>query len=211
MKGTYLIKAFDKLGNASTNATTINTNISKIGTFNAVATSQQDPNFTGTKTNCSVVNGTLKLDDLTQNGTYEFSSVIDLGASFTARITAVLEQFASDPTILFDAGRGFTNFDDVPTNILFDGTIPQGTKAILQLAVSQDNVTYTDFKNFVIGDYTARYYKFRLLLSSRDQTSVPVVTTCKAIIDMVDRLITCLLYTSPSPRDKRQSRMPSSA
>ena len=24
-------------------------------------------------------------------------------------------------------------------------------------------------------------------------------------------LITCLLYTSPSPRDKRQSRMPSSA
>ena len=69
LKGTYLIKAFDKLGNASTNATTINTNISKIGTFNAVATSQQDPNFTGTKTNCSVVNGTLKLDDLTQNGT----------------------------------------------------------------------------------------------------------------------------------------------
>ena len=26
-----------------------------------------------------------------------------------------------------------------------------------------------------------------------------------------DPLITCLLYTSPSPRDKRQSRMPSSA
>ena len=26
-----------------------------------------------------------------------------------------------------------------------------------------------------------------------------------------DRAITCLLYTSPSPRDKRQSRMPSSA
>ena len=27
----------------------------------------------------------------------------------------------------------------------------------------------------------------------------------------IHRLITCLLYTSPSPRDKRQSRMPSSA
>ena len=26
-----------------------------------------------------------------------------------------------------------------------------------------------------------------------------------------DTLNTCLLYTSPSPRDKRQSRMPSSA
>ena len=26
-----------------------------------------------------------------------------------------------------------------------------------------------------------------------------------------DAIIACLLYTSPSPRDKRQSRMPSSA
>ena len=29
--------------------------------------------------------------------------------------------------------------------------------------------------------------------------------------DKVAQIITCLLYTSPSPRDKRQSRMPSSA
>ena len=28
---------------------------------------------------------------------------------------------------------------------------------------------------------------------------------------LFDSLTTCLLYTSPSPRDKRQSRMPSSA
>ena len=30
-------------------------------------------------------------------------------------------------------------------------------------------------------------------------------------VRQVEDLITCLLYTSPSPRDKRQSRMPSSA
>ena len=190
LKGTYLIKAFDKLGNASTNATQINTNITKIGNFNAVATQQENPNFTGNKTNCSVVNGTLKLDDFTQDATYEFSQVIDIGASFTSRVTAVLEQFASDPTILFDAGRGFTNFDDVPTNILFDGTVPQGSKAVLQLAVSNDNISYSPFKNFVIGDYSARYFKFRLLMSSRDANSIPVVTTCKATVDMEDRLIT---------------------
>ena len=28
---------------------------------------------------------------------------------------------------------------------------------------------------------------------------------------LIDRIKICLLYTSPSPRDKRQSRMPSSA
>ena len=32
-----------------------------------------------------------------------------------------------------------------------------------------------------------------------------------AIAKRLDRLSRCLLYTSPSPRDKRQSRMPSSA
>ena len=32
-----------------------------------------------------------------------------------------------------------------------------------------------------------------------------------AILATVHGLFTCLLYTSPSPRDKRQSRMPSSA
>ena len=32
-----------------------------------------------------------------------------------------------------------------------------------------------------------------------------------SIIDAAQQVIDCLLYTSPSPRDKRQSRMPSSA
>ena len=31
------------------------------------------------------------------------------------------------------------------------------------------------------------------------------------IVEKADPHIGCLLYTSPSPRDKRQSRMPSSA
>ena len=30
-------------------------------------------------------------------------------------------------------------------------------------------------------------------------------------VDIVDQLRTCLLYTSPSPRDRQKSRMPSSA
>ena len=32
-----------------------------------------------------------------------------------------------------------------------------------------------------------------------------------AVEDAVEESLSCLLYTSPSPRDKRQSRMPSSA
>ena len=36
-------------------------------------------------------------------------------------------------------------------------------------------------------------------------------STYGGITQAVNRLNDCLLYTSPSPRDKRQSRMPSSA
>ena len=31
------------------------------------------------------------------------------------------------------------------------------------------------------------------------------------MLDALEKFVSCLLYTSPSPRDKRQSRMPSSA
>ena len=48
---------------------------------------------------------------------------------------------------------------------------------------------------------------------------VPKAARLKNLIDLpthqseqaVDRYMTCLLYTSPSPRDQRGSRMPSSA
>ena len=34
---------------------------------------------------------------------------------------------------------------------------------------------------------------------------------CASNMRQISLAVTCLLYTSPSPRDKRQSRMPSSA
>jgi hypothetical protein len=186
--GTYLIKSVDKGNNFSLNATSVNTNISTIGNFNAVETTTQDPLFNGTKTNCSVVDGTLKLDNIASVGLYEFDSTVDLQGIYTCRVSANLEQFSSDPDDLFEDGRGYTNFDDVPTNILFDGAQPEGSNAHLEIRVSNDNVNYSDWKNFVIGDYTARYFQFRLFLSSRDANSIPVVTGCEVVIDMEDRV-----------------------
>ena len=41
--------------------------------------------------------------------------------------------------------------------------------------------------------------------------STPSFGAMKSLSDWQDRFATCLLYTSPSPRDKSSSRMPSSA
>ena len=39
----------------------------------------------------------------------------------------------------------------------------------------------------------------------------PLIDKAKELSDQYGQECICLLYTSPSPRDKRQSRMPSSA
>ncbi len=182
--GSYCIKAVDKLGNFSINETIIATNVTTIGNFNNITTQSENPNFTGTKTNLTLDSNLLRLTDLGSNGTYDFASVIDIGAVHTSRITATLAQFAENPSELFDSESG--DFDDKTGS--FDGDSPSNSNAHLEIAVSSDNSTFTEFKNFVIGDYTARYLKFRLVLISRDGVTTPVISQATVTVDMEDRI-----------------------
>ena len=182
--GSYLIKAVDKLGNFSLQATVIATNVTAIGNFNNVASATENPNFTGTKTNLTLASDLLRLTDLSQTGTYDFASVIDIGAVHTSRVTASLTQFSEDPTDLFDSKTGL--FDAASGS--FDGDAPANENAHLEIALSDDNSTFTAFRNFVIGDYTARYYKFRLVLISRDGSTTPVISALSVSVDMEDRI-----------------------
>jgi hypothetical protein len=208
--GSYLIKAFDKFGNASPNETIIATNISTIGNFNSVATQTESPTFSGTLTNTIVSDGTLRLDsselfdsatgnfdsgtsffdsgltsfDLYSSGNYVFSSPIDIGAVYTSRVTASITQTSDNLDDLFDARTG--DFDDASSS--FDGDTPANCNAHIEIALSNDNITYTSFRNFVVGDYTARYYKFRVVLTSFDLASTPVISALSVSIDMPDRI-----------------------
>jgi hypothetical protein len=208
--GSYLIKAVDKNGNLSSNATIIATNILEIGDFNAVVTQTESPTFSGTKTNVYVDSGALRLDstelfdsavgnfdsataffdagvttfDLSPTGSYLFASPIDIGGSYTVRVTASLTQSVDNIDNLFDSASG--NFDDGASN--FDGDSPANCNAHLEIALSPDNVTYTSFRNFVVGDYTSRYFKFRLVMTSSDLASTPVVSALSVTIDVQDTI-----------------------
>jgi len=210
-QGTYLIKAVDKIGNVSPNATAIISNVTSALNFNAVATQSEHPTFGGTFTDTVLVDGAIELDsselfdsasgnfddetdrtfdsgasnaDFLSSGSYEFADVIDIGAKHTARITASITQTADNPDDLFDARTG--NFDDASSN--FDGDAPVNQNAHLEIATSDDNVTYTDFRGFVIGEYEARYFKFRVVLISRDSATTPVVSEVTVTVDMKDRI-----------------------
>jgi hypothetical protein len=209
--GTYLIKAVDKLGNFSSNATAIISNVISVTNFNAIATQSEHPDFLGTNTNTVIADNTIRLDsselfdsaigdfddevtrffdsgvanaDFYASGNYLFTNVIDIGAKHTARITASLTQTSDNPDDLFDNRSGL--FDSASSN--FDGDTPANCNAHIEIATSDNNITYTAFQNFVIGNYTARYFKFRVVLISRDLASTPVVSEVTVTIDMEDRI-----------------------
>ena len=209
--GTYLIKAVDKLGNFSSNATAIVSNVVSAENFNSITSVSEHPTFAGTKTNVSISDNALILNsselfdsasglfdanttrffdsgvanaDFLASGNYEFANVIDIGAKHTVRVTASLTQSARNPDDLFDNKSG--NFDDASSN--FDGDTPANCDAHLEIATSDDNSTYTSFQGFVIGNYTARYLKFRIVMTSTDLASTPVISEVTITVDMPDRI-----------------------
>lgn len=211
--GSYLIKAVDKLGNFSSNEAIITTNITAIGNFTNANTATENPDFTGTKTDCVAVDNALELDSIenfddntsdnfdditTRNfdggttndnvpsiGTYEFANIIDLGSTQTTRLTGNITQTTDDRDRLFDNVAGL--FDDQASN--FDGDASVNASSHLEIATSTDNITYTSFRNFNVGDYSARYFKFRLIMQSLDNSATPVVSALSVDADMIERLI----------------------
>jgi hypothetical protein len=208
--GSYLIKAVDKNGNYSSNESVIATNLTAVGNFNAIVTQTESPTFAGTTYRTVVIDNTIRLDsselfdsaigdfdtpttffdsgvttfDLYPLGYYYFANIIDLGSSYTSRITAFITQTADNLDDLFDSRTG--NFDDAGSN--FDGDSPANCNAHIEISLSNDNVTWTSYRNFVIGDYTSRYYRFRVMMTSQDLSSTPVVSALSVTVDMIDRI-----------------------
>jgi hypothetical protein len=210
--GSFLIKAVDKLGNFSSNETIITTNIDVIGNFNAVVTQSEEPTFTGVKTNIVLIEEGLTLDTLEQfddnttddfddittrlfdsgtqasnlytSGNYVFSNIIDIGGIYTSRVTASITQSSTDTDRIFDFVSG--DFDLQPSN--FDGDSSVQSNSHLEISLSDDNVTYTPFRNFNVGDYRARYYKFRLFMTSSNGSATPIVSALSVTVDMPDRI-----------------------
>ena len=204
MTGTYFIKAIDKLGNASTNATSKVAIIEDIKGLNAVATSTQHPSFSGTRTNMAVVDNKLQLDTslvfdsktgnfddgtglfdggggtIQSSGSYEFDNAIDLGAIYTSRVTATTNVVRTDYVNLFDDVIG--NFDD--RSGLFDGDAQafDDTNAELLVATTEDNPTITVESGLTLTDTFSADTE---ILASNFNRSQPVVFACEVVFPRV--------------------------
>jgi len=113
-------------------------------------------------------------------GYYE-TAPVDLGSVQTARCSAAIFFFGIDQENLFD---NILDFDAVAN---FDGVVDQ-VGLLTQIALSQNGTSFGDWMNFLVGDYTARAFKFRLKAYSNKDTQQLYVDVAQFVIDMPDRI-----------------------
>ena len=192
--GTYLIKAVDKLDNKSVGAVGTTVAITSADTIglNLIQTITENPNFAGTKTNTTVIDSnSLSLVVGQADGTYDFTSVYDLGATYTSYVESFIDIIQLNYANLFD--DPIENFD--LREGLFDGdpAAYDGSTATVQVATTLDDPTsatavFTAFNNLSAGSFLARGYKFRAVLTTNNLDVAPKITRLQVKIDMPDVL-----------------------
>ncbi len=206
----YFIKAVDKFGIRSTNyASAIVTEQVFEEKQTSIQTITEEPTFAGTKSNCVVVDSKLRLDTalfdsisgdfddgdgffdggsatIVSSGTYDFDTAIDLGAKFKSNVH--LNDFIVQNTNFvnnFDSKQGL--FDSAEG--LFDGgeNASVDTNVELQVATSDDNVTFGSFQSFKSGDFNTRALKFRAVLTSNNAEETPEISNMSLILSLQKR------------------------
>lgn len=128
------------------------------------------------------------IQNIEVSGYYLFDDIVDLEGIFQSRLTAHIAAGGMDPqSNLYD-------YDDLYLIDNLYGNIEGLFSVGIELAMTDDDPlgvdpAWTDWRSFLVGDYTARAYKFRLLMSGTYPNVTPVVQSVEITIDMPDRII----------------------
>jgi predicted phage tail protein len=162
----YWIKAIDTSGNYSTTATEAVVTIDNIPFTNIVLETNEHPDWTGTKVDCSKVGDNLELDEGELTGTYTTDEV-DVGyvATFKIGIHSIATVSGDDTWQDF----GEDTFQDIPETLRFSGSEVLGATSF-EIRTSEDDITWSDWETWQAGDYKCRYYQLRMTVT-RTSTS----------------------------------------
>jgi hypothetical protein len=185
--GTFLIKAYDKNGNesvAATNLVVLPTELPPLGTSQTLT---EDPTFTGSKTNLSVVSSQLEITDAsgaTPSGTYLFSTYLDTGSSRTVRATGevTFERIYKAGTLLWDNIP--QNWDTWPDNFDTwtdeDAAFGDVSVTVYVRATPDDpagSPTWGSWQVAASVDVVGRAFEFKAELASTNTNFSPSVIT----------------------------------
>ncbi|MVO14806.1 host specificity factor TipJ family phage tail protein [Parasedimentitalea huanghaiensis] len=195
LAGSYLIKAVGHWGDYSAAPTVILSTIADLVGFNVVQEVALHPDFVGdldaglsrTARGLQLLPEGLPPQDSYQ-ATFTSSQITDLSAVMTSRVTAALDWFA------FDLGEHWSEW-----GLWFDVATWSGSEvdpAGLQLQIStttedpnDQSAVWTDWAGFLVGDYLARGFRFRVVFTSTSVTTSPVLKALTVTIDVPDRIV----------------------
>jgi len=201
--GTYLARFFDSSGNQSATPAQIFTNAPNVLNMNFIE-SLEESGFTGAKTNLAVLSGALQLDTLEKigeqtglisswpllsflgavadSGTYLFAESVDLGLVQTCRITTEME------VVAFHASDLISFRPLISTWQIIGGDTPDGIEAAIYCRTSDDNIVFSGWERLITGDYTAKHFQFKIILTSSFNFYNIKVNSLSVKVDMPDRI-----------------------
>ena len=181
--GTYMIKAYDKSGNASVNYTSLVISQNDLRVFANTLTQTEDPSFSGTKTGCSIISGDLRITSpatAPTTATYDFSNYIDTGSVNLCEVTMPMDVVRIDNSApLWDTIAGnwdsfAGNWDDWTGSVQFTDT-----NVLQYISITDDDPagspTWSAYKQFKTGDFSGRAFRFRIELQSTSDDVTPSI------------------------------------
>lgn len=196
--GTYFAKFIDSSLNFSTTAASFVATEALVTGWTTVATSTQAPAFAGSKTGLVAVSEVLKLDGtatvdaqtslidtwgiidslggVVTSGEYLFDATMDCGSIASRRFHATISAIAYSTDAYIDG-----QVELIDTWGLIDGEAIDDVSVELFISISDDNVQYSGWVPFMVGDFRCRYAKFKLVILSGSTTHNVDVSTLTVV------------------------------
>ena len=170
--GEYVVKFQDLKGNFSAGDASVILTVPSLREELSLPAIREQTAFSGTKTNLTVSSNTLTLTNPATNasGTYIFSSVLDLGATFSLKIKSHIVATSGNVSDLFDS------IPDLDARADFDGAAANKTNGTLFVRTSTDASSYGSYNKFQSGTFRARAFDFKAELATEDTNENITVT-----------------------------------
>lgn len=206
--GTYWAKFVDSSGNYSATAQSIYTDILESFNLNVIETLNENPAFTGTKTNMSYI---ADYGGLCLTSTVLIDAVVDFDSLPAVDFAGGVASEGSYETAYFDQGDIYTsnvvvNIDVQPVDVTdkidsrealmdawtdFDGANFDTVNAEVFMATTEDNPAgapvWTAWKKFMVSSYKFRAIKFLVVAKSLRTNHSIIIKKLQITIDMPDR------------------------
>lgn len=114
------------------------------------------------------------------NGIYDVKKVVRLSREKVCNINAFMDVSGLVLNSNFDT---FKNIDLVEN---IDGANENDYIARLEISTSKDGVSWSEFKMFESGEYIAKEFKFRVVMSAKNELITPFINALNILVDMPD-------------------------